>query len=282
MFIVFFRKLTIILVSAIGQFVFSQNTVEKDSDLRVVYNLDFKKFISSESTFSEKTILIVNDKGSLFTFETMMNLNEIQKIREIRYEEVLLYKSAYYYLIKNDGKEISHFEAIGNDTFNFSEKINSDWQLINQDTLISGYACKKAVIKQAGREWRAWYSTDIPVSFGPYKFYGLPGLIMNIKDSENIFNFTVNEIMIGNFDTNSKVDNFFINEENRPFESIKSNDFYALRKRFYQMSLNEKLNYMNRENGAKQSFVVTNSSGEAPRLNSKPTDRNFIEQYNEK
>ncbi|MFN3756231.1 MAG: GLPGLI family protein [Flavobacterium sp.] len=282
MFVVFLRKVTIIVVFAIGQFVFSQNKVSKNSDLRVTYGLDFKKLISSESSVSENMILIVNDKGSLFTFETMMNLNEVQKVRGVKDDEVLLYRSSYYYLIKNDGKEISHFEAIGSDTFNFSEKINSVWQLINQDTLISGYACKKAVIKQAGREWRAWYSTDIPVSFGPYKFYGLPGLIMNIKDSENIFNFTVNEIIIGNFDTPTKVNNFFINEEDRPFESIKSTDFYALRKRFYQMSLNEKLNYMNRENGAKQSFVVTNASGEAPRLNSKPTDRNFIEQYNEK
>jgi hypothetical protein len=35
----------------------------------------------------------------------------------------------------------------------------------------------------------AWYATDIPISRGPYKFAGLPGLILKIADTENLYSF---------------------------------------------------------------------------------------------
>lgn len=271
------KNTVILLIFIFGNFVFSQNRISKNSDLLVTYSLDFKKFLASESSVNENLVLIINDAGSLFTFETMMNLNEIQKMREITNEEVILYKSSYYFLIKNDGKETVHYEALGNDSFKFSEIINTNWKLIDQDTLINGYRCKKATINHLGRKWIAWYNTEVPVSFGPYKFYGLPGLIMSLKDSDDIFIFNVIEIKTGSFEISADVKKYFINEEDRPFESLKSNDFYALRTRFYQMTLNEKLNYMNRENGAKHNFKITNTNGDDPRMNSKPKVRNFFE-----
>lgn len=35
-----------------------------------------------------------------------------------------------------------------------------------------------------------YYTTEIPVQFGPWKFSGLPGLIMAATDEENIHTFT--------------------------------------------------------------------------------------------
>ncbi|WP_260255500.1 GLPGLI family protein, partial [Elizabethkingia anophelis] len=39
-------------------------------------------------------------------------------------------------------------------------------------------------------KYTAWYTTDIPISSGPYIFEGLPGLILAISDSKDHFNFT--------------------------------------------------------------------------------------------
>ena len=52
-----------------------------------------------------------------------------------------------------------------------------------------GYVCQKATTTYGGREWTVWYTPDIPVSAGPWKFQGLPGLIMAANDSEGIFSF---------------------------------------------------------------------------------------------
>ena len=50
---------------------------------------------------------------------------------------------------------------------------------------ILGYECSKAICEFAGRKYTAWFTSDIPLPFGPYKFGGLPGLILKIEDSEH-------------------------------------------------------------------------------------------------
>nr|WP_293460204.1 GLPGLI family protein [Prevotella sp.] len=47
---------------------------------------------------------------------------------------------------------------------------------------ILGYNCQKATCKFRGRSWTAWFALDVPISDGPWKFYGLPGLIMEVYD----------------------------------------------------------------------------------------------------
>lgn len=58
------------------------------------------------------------------------------------------------------------------------------WILESGDTLINGVACKKATCNYAGRHYIAWYDENFPVPYGPYIFYGLPGLIMKIYDDK--------------------------------------------------------------------------------------------------
>lgn len=56
---------------------------------------------------------------------------------------------------------------------------------------ITNYKLQKAEAIWGGRKWIAWFSIEIPVSEGPYKFRGLPGLIFEIKDTNNNFNYTL-------------------------------------------------------------------------------------------
>lgn len=58
------------------------------------------------------------------------------------------------------------------------------WTLEEEEEVILGHTCKKASAKWRGRDWTAWYS-EIPVDAGPWKFQGLPGLILKLFDSKN-------------------------------------------------------------------------------------------------
>ena len=60
-----------------------------------------------------------------------------------------------------------------------------DWELLEDSTIILGYKCQKArcTTFAAGkmREFDAWFTTEIPLPYGPDKFYNLPGMILAVN-----------------------------------------------------------------------------------------------------
>jgi GLPGLI family protein len=64
-----------------------------------------------------------------------------------------------------------------------------NWKLHEEYTTVLGYNCQKANASFLGRNYIVWFAREIPVSNGPWKFGGLPGLIMKATDSENQFDF---------------------------------------------------------------------------------------------
>lgn len=60
-----------------------------------------------------------------------------------------------------------------------------EWSFNDEETdSIIGYDCRKATVEFAGRSYIAWFTPEIPLPFGPYKFGGLPGLILKLEDAE--------------------------------------------------------------------------------------------------
>jgi len=66
-----------------------------------------------------------------------------------------------------------------------------DWEILSDTTTILGYHCQKAQCNWRGRDWIAWFTPDIPISEGPWKFYGLPGLITKLHDTKNHYSFVL-------------------------------------------------------------------------------------------
>lgn len=63
------------------------------------------------------------------------------------------------------------------------------WTLLPETIEILGYKCMKAKTFFRGRNYFAWYAKDIPSDAGPWKLYGLPGLILKMEDEERLFVF---------------------------------------------------------------------------------------------
>ena len=59
------------------------------------------------------------------------------------------------------------------------------WVLEDGIATICGYSCSKASTIYGGRKWTVWYAPDIPSPAGPWKFNGLPGLILAASDQES-------------------------------------------------------------------------------------------------
>ncbi len=76
------------------------------------------------------------------------------------------------------------------DKYKFTETIRPPaWQITADTATILGYQCQKASATFRGRTYEAWFSPEIPVNDGPWKFFGLPGLILKVVDTGNIFSF---------------------------------------------------------------------------------------------
>lgn len=80
----------------------------------------------------------------------------------------------------------------------------------NERKMISGYNCYKAKGIFRGREYVAYFTDELPIPFGPFKFKGLPGLILDIKSVENdlVHHWYATEVI-----SNPKQFNYFVLDE---------------------------------------------------------------------
>lgn len=58
------------------------------------------------------------------------------------------------------------------------------WEIVGDSTkTVLNYECIMAETDYHGRHWTVWFSPEIPVQDGPWKFEGLPGIILMASDS---------------------------------------------------------------------------------------------------
>ncbi|MEG0518583.1 MAG: GLPGLI family protein [Bacteroidales bacterium] len=70
-----------------------------------------------------------------------------------------------------------------------------NWKITGgTDSIILGYPCNKADLLFRGRSYVAWFTPQIPINNGPWKFQGLPGLILKVTESNGYFEWEITEI----------------------------------------------------------------------------------------
>jgi len=74
----------------------------------------------------------------------------------------------------------------GNERYAIDEEFPAlDWEIAEDSREIGGYTCQKATVHFKGRDYTAWFTTEIPFQAGPWKLQGLPGLILEASDSKD-------------------------------------------------------------------------------------------------
>ena len=87
------------------------------------------------------------------------------------------------------------FASIKFDTLFVKDKTRIiSWELLNETKNINSFKCQKARGNFRGRTYTVWFTDDIPVSLGPWKLNGLPGLILEATDSLNQFQYFAEKI----------------------------------------------------------------------------------------
>lgn len=113
---------------------------------------------------------------------TFNGLQTIQEVKAGRWK---------YNIYQNyPSNQISYLEPIFKAKYKYVENITDiQWNILSDKETILSYACQKATGHFKGRDYIAWFAPGIPISAGPYKFRGLPGLILRIADTKKHYTF---------------------------------------------------------------------------------------------
>lgn len=68
------------------------------------------------------------------------------------------------------------------------------WTFSGETKRIASYVCKSASTNFRGRIYKVWFSEDLPVSHGPWKFYGLPGGMVEIQSNDRIISIVLKKV----------------------------------------------------------------------------------------
>jgi GLPGLI family protein len=187
----------VILISSITNFVSAQLYEAKyiakynpNSENQILYNEEYctliidnnlkVSYFFSDNFYKKDSILNLVKKGYLSSSEVIKN----PQFRFATNFNSLVTKDF------NNSVMITK-EKIVSQKYQYNQQLEMPWELMNELSIINNYKCNKAVLFYAGRKYTAWYASDLPFSDGPFKFNGLPGLILRISDEENQYSFNL-------------------------------------------------------------------------------------------
>ena len=85
---------------------------------------------------------------------------------------------------------LTNTEKICKDWFRYEEEMPAiEWELTDSVATVLGFECQSAKCTFRGREWTVFFAEEIPVMDGPWKFSGLPGLVMKAEDADGHYKF---------------------------------------------------------------------------------------------
>lgn len=166
------------------------------------YKITYDLFNNTEIPNTLKGYLLVKtDENKSFFKEDHTTKKQLKE--EINGEKKLLIKPKSgidkYFVISKD--TIQELKLLGNIYINVVDvNKGQDWKISKESKTIGNYKVIKATCNFRGRNWEAWFAPDISLSIGPWKFRGLPGLIIQVYDETKRYNYNLAEIETVNDD----------------------------------------------------------------------------------
>jgi GLPGLI family protein len=203
------RKLIIIFISlscslqAFSQlFEISIKELEK-AEFTITYSVKYKPdSLNPNSIGEEKMLLFIGkDISEFLSYYSYFNDIEMRKMETSSQLQEWLntippMPNIPYYIYKNyPAGKITYIEHAAFTPFKYEENLELfTWQLSTDTATIRGYHAQKATTSFGGRDWVAWFAPELPYNDGPYKFNGLPGLIVKVYDTRNHYVFEMTSI----------------------------------------------------------------------------------------
>jgi GLPGLI family protein len=161
--------------------------IHKIGELSENYELKFKRLESVYSHHVEGKAIVRPDGSEIFSL-----------------------KRYYDWFLDSKTNEATHYEKLKDGTLVFSvyPAVNLEWELKDETKEILGYKVQKAISRKhhfnkgdpPNGDAEAWFAIDIPCNSGPERFWGLPGLILELRFTSNNSNYSATKIVLESVD----------------------------------------------------------------------------------
>lgn len=174
----------------------SDGVVEKDTPFILLANRDFSKFYCPSTEYRDSLLSTPSGRAQERQMFDAAAAAYVQN-RDRSAMDGVVYHSRLY-VTKDFAKSVSTtYDEAGMGECGYYEEPFSeiDW-VINEDSTktVLGYQCVMASTDYHGREWTIWFTPEIPLQDGPWKFCGLPGLVMEASEAAQQHSFSVSGI----------------------------------------------------------------------------------------
>ncbi|WP_370898535.1 GLPGLI family protein [Chryseobacterium gossypii] len=168
---------------------------------QATYDFDYKRDSTSNNYFTVSMILDIEKDHSKFYFQKLLKIDSL-----IRKGKRMSFFSPIQQIVKRKTNtfDYENFVNVADLYYSFASTDKINWKISDSIKNFNNYKLQKAEANWAGRQWIAWFCLDIPTSEGPYKFKGLPGLVMILKDTKNNFKYTLTSFKASNLKYNTQ------------------------------------------------------------------------------
>lgn len=162
---------------------------KKNDNTDILLNKTFSKMDELEY------ILQFNKDISIFKENEKLSIGNTDNSLPTKLSKIMGGGSGVFYTELKEGN-IYHQKEFESDIFLIKLSKQNNWVLTQEKKQIGDYTCYKATKKDffigsSGNsveiKIKAWYAPELPYSFGPLKYNGLPGLILEIENDKVIF-----------------------------------------------------------------------------------------------
>lgn len=207
-------------------FLFSSeaNAQKINTDFFVTYDVEYPIYKKKNT---EQFLLFINSKENL-SYYTSTNKYVLDSLKENnKFKGDVMSEMAYDTALREEvvrkNNNFTVYEKVVDAKIKYNESAILKWTILKDTRNYFGYKTKKAYTFAYGRKWIAWYTEDLPLNFGPYKFCGLPGLIINMYDEKAEYLLTLSQFKRKSKHINLPKDKIYKNLTKKQAKQVKYN-----------------------------------------------------------
>lgn len=155
---------------------------------------------NTSSKMVENAYLDTDGKKSFFYAENRLKrdslIDRMRATQSFNMNQMENLRSNINYTIEKDyaNGQTTYKDRILRDQYSYTESQPMTWKILPETITIGDYKTQKAETTYGGRTWYVWFTMDLPYQDGPYKFSGLPGLVVKAQDAKGDYQFDLMQV----------------------------------------------------------------------------------------